>query len=101
MYELQVPIAFDRLSAIARLRGSAVFSTQDLLRYAAQDRELAAALDGLDARRIGTWLRRLRTHAVASYVLRRWKRDGGGAVWSVTVTTSKHLVDVVADRGPC
>jgi len=90
------------LSILARLHsGQSLDAAAAELRrvHAAHDRELAAVLDGADARTLGAWLRRLRSGPVGPYRLRRWKRDAGGALGSVYVTTDKHVVDVGADRG--
>jgi hypothetical protein len=76
------------MSTIARCFGSAVFNTTDLLRQAALDAELAAALDATDTRRIGARLKRLRGHAYGGYVLERVRRDEQGAIWCLTLAVS-------------
>lgn len=83
------------LSAVAKTFGGAVFSTADLVARAAHDSELAAVLDGLDVRRVGAWLRRIKGGAGA-YRLERIGRDDRGTLWAVCAhlhTADSHPAD--------
>ena len=70
------------LSAIAVSIGASIFGAVDLL--AVRDGELPALLDGLDARRVGSRLRRIhRQHGATRYRLEKIGRDGRGILWAV------------------
>lgn len=74
------------LSAIAVSIGASIFGAVDLL--AVRDGELPALLDGLDARRVGSRLRRIhRQHGATRYRLEKIGRDGRGILWALYVTT--------------
>ena len=77
------------MAAIALSVGACVFSAVDLL--AVRDGELPALLDSMDARRLGSWLRRIyRQHGGTRYRLEKIGRDGRGILWAVDVGHHIH-----------
>ena len=88
------------LSAIAARVGSAVFTVRDLRHAAASDADLQAAVGGLDARRLGAWLKRLhRRGGCAPYVVERAGRDHAGALWCVSPLRHTHAGSPNRDAG--
>jgi len=86
-----------RLSALARCFGGAVFAGADVFEMAVHDGELRAAVQGVSARELGAWCRRVRRCPVGAYVLRRVGRDDRGVVWALDVSPDIHA----GARRPC